>query len=85
MTRAEFYAKYGNIKVQFSSYYKYTFNFAAIMEDGGRILVGYGGNHDAIYKFRVEPESTMTISDLQPFEGYVTGKSGEEVDSFYDY
>ena len=85
MTRTEFYAKYGSVVVRFSSYYKYTFNFAATMEDGGRILVGYGGDHDAIYRYRVDPDSAMTISDLQPYEGYVTGKSGEEIDNFYDY
>jgi hypothetical protein len=36
MTRAEFYAKYGDVEVTFSSYYKFTFTYAATLPDGKR-------------------------------------------------
>ena len=84
MTRAEFYAKYGDVQVTFSSYYKYTFTYAATLPDGKRLTVGYGGNSDEIYRHEVSASCAETVSSLQPFTGAVYAGT-DEVEGFYDY
>lgn len=85
MTREEFYEKYGDVKVKFSSYYKYTFTYTGNLPDGGRISVNWGGNSDDIYRFDVDADSEETISILYPYAGTVYDKDGKVIDEFYDY
>lgn len=85
MTRQEFYEKYGNVKVKFSSYYKYTFAFNAVLPDGGIITCECGGNHDDIYRFEVAAGAEDTIRSLEPYAGTAYSKDGVKTDSFYDY
>lgn len=84
MTRAEFYQKYGDVEVEFSSYYKYVFIYKAILPDGSVLSCGYGGNHDDIYRHDVIVGAKEKISSLCPYQGS-TAKNGIEIDSFYDY
>lgn len=84
MTRQEFYDKYGSVKVKFSSYYKYTFTYAATLPDGKRLTCGYGGNRDDIYRYKVDADSEETVRSLQPYEGAVY-QDCNEVEGFYDY
>jgi len=84
MTRAEFYAKYGDVEVTFSSYYKYTFTYAATLPDGKRLTVGYGGNSDEIYRHEVATGCAEKVSSLEPYTGAVY-EGTEEVEGFYDY
>lgn len=84
MTRAEFYEKYGGVKVRFSSYYEYTFTYSATLEDGRKITCGYGGDSGEIYRHEVSSDSEETINSLMPYSGSVY-KDGVEVESFYDY
>lgn len=84
MTRQEFYDKYGSVKVKFSSYYKYTFTYAATLPDGSRITCGFGGNSDDIYRESVNADSEYTVAELQPHVGSVY-QDGNEVEGFYDY
>ena len=84
MTRAEFYDKYGDVEVTFSSYYKYTFTYAATLPDGKRLTVGYGGNHDEIYRHSVSTSTAEKVCLLQPYMGAVY-EGTEEVEGFYDY
>ena len=85
MTRAEFYEKYGNVRVKFSSYYKYTFTYEATLPDGNRLTCGYGGNHDDIYRHDVSADWGETVGSLQPYKGSVYDWIGYEIESFYDY
>jgi hypothetical protein len=85
MTRKEFYEKYGDVKVKFSSYYKYTFTYTGNLPDGGRISVDYGANADDIYRFEVGANYEETISLLEPYAGTAYDKDGKQVDEFYDY
>ncbi len=85
MTREEFYEKYGNYVVTFSSYYKYTFNYSANIADDKKIMVSYGGNAEQIYRYYVNPTSRDTVRNIEPYFGVVTDKDGKEIDSFYDY
>lgn len=84
MTRDEFYAKYGEVEVTFSWYYKFTFTYAATLPDGKRLTVGYGGNSDEIYRHEVAPNCAEKVSSLQPYTGAVY-EGTEKVEGFYDY
>ena len=84
MTRAQFYAKYGDVEVTFSSYYKYTFTYSATLPDGKRLTVGYGGNSDQIYRHEVATSCAEKVSSLHPYIGAVYDGT-EEVEGFYDY
>lgn len=84
MTREEFYTKYGDIRVKFSSYYKYTFTFVGHLLDGKMLVCDYGGNHDEIYRYSVGADTTFTVSELEPYAGCIWD-NGTELEGFYDY
>lgn len=84
MTREDFYTKYGDVYVNFDSYYKFTFTYKSKLEDGSIITIDVGGNSDDIYRFNVYADEPETIKSLQPYSGVVSFE-GKEVDSFYDY
>lgn len=84
MTKEEFYEKYGEARVKFSDYYKYTFYYSGVLPDGATIMVGYGGGSDEIYRHSVSWDHETSVGGLYPFQGEVY-KNGVEVDSFYDY
>lgn len=84
MTREEFYAKYGEVEVVFTSYYKFTFYYGADLPDNRRVGVCYGGNGDDIYLHGVDVGVPIKIKDLEPYGGYVYD-GPREVESFYDY
>lgn len=84
MTRQEFYAKYGEVKVKFSSYYKYTFNYSAELPDGKILSVSYGGESSQIYRHDVSADSVETVAKLEPYAGTVL-ENGIEIESFYDF
>ncbi len=87
MEKKEFIEKYGDVKVKFSSYYKYTFSFTGTLPNGDTIQVGVGGNADDIYKMEVGGDCEETIKSLDPVSGDVYHKDvkGPSYDSFYDY
>lgn len=83
MTREEFYAKYGDVEVMFTSFYKFTFNYCATLPDNRRLNVSYGGNAE-IYRHEVFASEPIKIKDLQPYAGWIYDGLNE-VESFYDY
>ena len=85
MTKKEFYEKYGDVKVKFSSYWKYTFTYKATLPDGSRLTCGVGGNHDDIYRHDVSVDFEEVVSELEPYMGSVYNSQGVEIESFYDY
>lgn len=86
MNREEMLQKYGDAIVTFSSYYKYTFFYAGGLLDGGRILVGVGGDSDLIYRFNVANNESTPIKHLDtPYSVDVFDKDGKMIDNFYDY
>lgn len=84
MTREEFYEKYGDVKVTFSSYYKYTFTYSGVLPDGRKISVDTGGDASEIYRDSVTCGKEETINGLCPYAGRVYDGE-QETDSFYDY
>ena len=85
MTHEEFYEKYGDVKVKFSGYYKYTFTYTGELPDGGRISVEYGGNADDIYRHDVSADCEETVESIEAFCGTAYDANGDVVDGFYDY
>ena len=83
MTREEFIAKYGDVKVTFDCYYKYTFSFSGTCDNGYDIVVDVGGNYDDIYIFSVD-SGPVEIKNLGIVSGEVKN-NGNIVDSFCDY
>lgn len=84
MTREEFYEKYGDVKVRFSHYYKFTFTFAAVLPDGNKLTCDFGGNANDIYRYDVDATVEVSIASLEPYAGSVF-RDGKEVEGFYDY
>ena len=86
MTQNEFMEQYGNVVVKFASYYKFTFKFTGLLENGDSISVSIGGDASDIYRMPVDVDE-MTIASLPdvPFAGRVLDAAGSEVDSFYEY
>ena len=60
MTYKEFIQKYGEEDVTFSSYYKYSFTFK-----NKKLMVGCGGNHDDIYKLKVDTDP-VKVKTIEP-------------------
>ena len=65
ITKEVVLAKYGNIPLKFSSYYKYQFYFGATAPDGARISGGYGGDADDIYRYEVDPDKPILVKDYE--------------------
>ena len=56
--------KYGNVRVVFQSYYKYTFTYGTTLPDGTIISVLVGGDGPGIYKRSVTAGEEVPISLL---------------------
>ena len=78
MTREEFYTKYGDVKVKFNGYWKYTFVYKGEV-NGEPISIQVGGTSDAIYRFDVVADRIETVAELQPY----SGRCGD--DGFYGF
>lgn len=85
MTKQEFMEKYGEVRVKFSSYSKFTFYFDATLEDGSKLYISVGGDSDDIYRFDVSADEEIPVSGLDPYAGKVVDKSGTSIVEFYDY
>lgn len=85
ITRQKFIEKYGDVKVKFLTYYKYTFTYTGTLPDGGTISIGFGGNADDIYRCDVIPDKEETVRFIYPYRGKVCDKNGLVIDEFYDY
>jgi len=85
MAREEFIEKYGDVKVKFSDYYKYTFNYTGSLPDGSKISIGYGGNDNDIYRHEVVSDKEETVLSVYPYTGVVLDANGQVIDEFYDY
>lgn len=78
-----FLNKYGEVKVKFVEYYKYTFIFTADLGEGKTLSVCVGGNADDIYRQEVGT-TAVSVAELFPYSGGVY-KDKNSLESFYDY
>ena len=63
MTYKEFINKYGDEKVMFYSYYKYTFKFKSV----NGLVISVGGGSDTIYRFDVEEGREYCVRELATY------------------
>lgn len=78
MTKEEAISKYGDVPLKFSSYYKYSFRFSGVAEDGAAISISVGGDSDDIYKFEVNSETVLKLKD-EDYRYASIDKDGKEV------
>ena len=83
LSKEEVYEKLGDVPLSFTSYYKYTFNFAGVF-DGYSIYASIGGNAEDIYRYDVCPESKLYLAQDQHYSLTVS-KDNQEVYSEYTY
>lgn len=84
ITKDQFIEKYGDVLVEFSNYYKFTFTYIATLPDGASITVDMGGDSAEIYRHEVVPNLKTPIRSLDPYSGFVC-MNGEMIESFYDF
>ncbi len=70
MTEKEFLEKYGEVEVMFESYYKFTFNFGGLTNEGANLTVYVGGDYDQIYGLSVQPDHYYKVKDLPYVIGF---------------
>lgn len=83
LTKEEVYKKFQNVPLTFTSYYKFTFNFSADVDDY-HISAQLGGNAEEIYRYDVSPSSELYLEQDQHYGLSVT-QNGVEVYSEYTY
>lgn len=72
MTKEEVLAKYGNLPLRFSSYYKYSFTFKGAADDGTVVYASLGGSADDIYKLSVTSDSVIALNDKDYSSAHVS-------------
>ena len=77
MTKEEFDAKYGDSKVYFKWYYKYSFGFEGVGPEGESIAAIQGGDRDDIYRYEVHagiPKQIVSADDWSSVKAYKDGQ-----------
>jgi hypothetical protein len=84
ITQEQFLEKYADVRVHFSSYYKYSFTYTGIAEDGTVVSVDYGGYHEDIYRMEIKATDSFLLGETARTFRYGTAeKDGETIDNFY--
>jgi len=64
--------KYGNVKLHFYRYYKYSFFYKGVADDGAVIILRYGGDSSEIYTHEIiiplEDYMIKYIDEFSEFE-----------------
>ena len=76
LTKKEFLDVYGEARVVFTSYYKYSFSFRGEF-NGKSIYVSVGGNADDIYRFDVTAGKEYAVKELEM--SYAEVKEGKAI------
>lgn len=71
MTEQDFFDKYGEEAVTFSSYYKYSFTYEGTSKEGHRIVISYGGSADDIYRYDVDTLPVL-VKDFKDAARFIT-------------
>ncbi len=61
----EAYEKYKDVPLFFNSYYKYTFHFKGVEDDGAIICRAIGGESGDLYKYEVSSDKPETLEYIQ--------------------
>jgi hypothetical protein len=84
----EFIEKYANVRVTFSSYYKYEFKYIGQTDDGVKVSVTYGGDANQIYKFTLNAGHNFLLGEtLMSFKHGISQRidTNEELFEFYNF
>ncbi len=81
MKKEQILEKYGNVKLKFDSYYKYTFTFVGVADDGAQVSTSIGGDAEDIYRMEVSADCSETLIGLGAECANVT-LDGKEVGSY---
>jgi hypothetical protein len=85
MTKADFENKYGDFKLTFSRYYKYSFTYTGATDDGVEIEASYGGNGEDIYKHEVvNNDKEFVGKPVDDFWSSITARIGKDVIFHWD-
>ena len=87
ITKKEFDELYGDVEVEFVSYYKYSFTFAGDAPNGDRVVLSIGGSADDIYRMDVAAGVKEKVREFYAsYAGAYVGEDGEDPIHFYmDY
>jgi signal peptidase I len=66
MNIEEIKKKYGDVKLRFVGYYKYSFSFAGKTDDNEKICVSVGGTPGDIYRMEIRADKEETLYTLHP-------------------
>ena len=75
---------YGETKLKFVYYYKYSFMFAGITDSGEKVTAYVGGNINDIYKFEVNVGEDVKLIELGATTIFIE-KDGEKIASWHDW
>lgn len=73
MDNTEMLKLYGEVPMQFTSYYKFSFTYMGMTADGKELMAFVGGGADDIYKMDVNTDS-VPLKYLFPYMVYLDGK-----------
>lgn len=76
--------KYKNEVVKFTGYYKYTFTFRTMLQNGNTLIAQVGGCTDSIYTLAVSPDMMSSVNALQPYSLMEINSKGDVVDFWMD-
>lgn len=62
----ELIEKYADVEVEFECYYKYTFTYKGLTEEGYLLIAEYGGVSDDIYRHEVSSGVKEKVGSLYP-------------------
>jgi hypothetical protein len=81
MNKEQILEKYGNVKLKFNSYWKYTFTFVGVADDGTQVSTSIGGDIGDIYRMDVSVDREETLIGLGAECATVT-LNGKEIGSY---
>lgn len=72
----ENFEKYKDVVLKFSSYYKYSFTFSGVAEDGAVVVARTGGDSSDIYRYEVSNDMSLTLKDASDYNSAYITKDG---------
>lgn len=86
ITIDEVVKRYKDTELKFSSYYKFSFTFIGVAEDGVKIVATIGGDSSNIYREEIFNNETRKLGDIVSDWSYVclNDKNDEEIFCYYN-
>lgn len=65
VSRETILAKYGDVELFFTSYYKYSFGFQGVADDGLQVYMCIGSSSGDIYRLSVSRDEPKKLKDMR--------------------